>query len=124
MGLELGNVQFVQVEPNGIISSVDTIVVANMIAQKGYGIHQVQHQADATDIDTMRPPIRYGALEQCLEKVASKCVNEGFSLVMPRVGCSLAGGSWSIVSEIIEKVVCGKGVDVTIYDYPGSTFNP
>lgn len=115
-GLELGTVQFVSVESD--------IVVANMIAQTGYGSTKLKHKTDEGYEEDHLPPIRYWALERCLEQVAHACLGGGFSVHMPRIGCSLAGGSWSKVSEIINRTLEKSGIDVTVYDLPGSTFNP
>jgi O-acetyl-ADP-ribose deacetylase (regulator of RNase III) len=95
---KLGNVQFVNVE--------EDIDVANMVAQK--------------DIRTKGgvPPIRYGALRDCLEKVATRAIATKSSVHMPRIGCGLAGGSWMEVEKIIEGMLCNQGVEVTVYDLP------
>lgn len=89
----LGNIQLVKV-------SQDTTIV-NMIAQEGYGSES-------------RPPIRYDALEKCLEKVyASAKVCEA-SVHGPRFGAGLAGGSWTQIEPIIERTM--MELPVTIYD--------
>lgn len=93
----LGNVKFVQVE--------DDIYVANMIAQKGLGY------------GTDGPPIRYLALAECLDKVAD-FAKELASIHMPRIGCGLAGGSWSKVEGLIQDYLCNRELSVTVYDLP------
>ncbi len=96
----LGNVQFVPV------SSKDNgkIIVANMIAQRDVVI----------DKDG-RPPIRYDALSSCLRKVneMAECIGNA-TVHMPRIGCGLAGGSWSEVEKIIAKEL--SGCEVYVYD--------
>lgn len=99
----LGETQLVQVEPG--------TWVANMVAQDGYG----------TDESI---PLRYGALRKCLAKLADEAERNKASVHMPRIGCALAGGSWSEVSKLIESELIARGISVTIYDFPGSTFNP
>lgn len=101
-GVRLGEVFFVEVG--------DDIVVANMIAQRG------------TAPKNGRPPIRYAALELCLEKVhdfvkGSIGVCE-YSVHAPRIGCGLAGGEWSQVEAIIKRELSDKNVPVYIYDIP------
>jgi len=32
----------------------------------------------------------------------------------------LAGGSWNIVSELIDDVLCRAGINVFVYDLPGA----
>ena len=78
---QLGDVQFVQVSPD--------ILIANMIAQ-----HDIKWK-------NRIPPIRYKALELCLEKVYEKASLSFSTLHMPRIGCTLSGGAWDIVSGII-----------------------
>jgi O-acetyl-ADP-ribose deacetylase (regulator of RNase III) len=96
-GFRLGAVQFVQVEPD--------ILVANMIGQRG-----IRRTAAA------KPPIRYDALEGCLEQVAEKALALSASIHMPRIGCGLAGGSWDMVEPIIVRQVCAQDVPVLVYD--------
>jgi O-acetyl-ADP-ribose deacetylase (regulator of RNase III) len=93
---ELGMVQVVKVE--------DQIYVANMIAQhstiaKGKGI-----------------PIRYKAVEQCLEKVANYALENNCSVHMPRIGCGLARGKWENIEPIIGRTLLIKDIDVFVYD--------
>ena len=109
-GLELGTVQTVQVEPE--------LWVANMIAQAGYGKTRVRHRNDPGYQEDFAPPVRYWAVEKCLEKVAEFCVAAGASVHAPRFGCGLAGGSWSEIEPIIERTLTTKGVPVTVYDLP------
>jgi O-acetyl-ADP-ribose deacetylase (regulator of RNase III) len=94
-GFGLGAVQFVQVGPN--------TWVANMVGQHGL-------RGGRT------PPIRYGAVEQCLGMVAEKAKELGASVHMPRIGCGLAGGQWDLIEPLILKTLCEAGVPVTIYD--------
>jgi O-acetyl-ADP-ribose deacetylase (regulator of RNase III) len=93
----LGAVQFVQVEPY--------IWVANMVAQRGM------------KPGSSGPPIRYEALAECLKKVATRSLELGASLHMPRIGCGLAGGQWSRVEPLILEHLCRQGLSVTVYDF-------
>ena len=82
----LGNVQFVGVE-----QEPRELVVANLIGQRGiYPKRGV-------------PPIRYGAIEDGFHTVAGWAESKGWSVVMPRMGCGLAGGSWDKMEELILK---------------------
>lgn len=118
--LVLGNTTFVAVEKN--------IVVANMVAQQGFGQGSVP------------VPLRYGPLRRCLADLARYCLGERHggtdrhpavrdsdriggdrtgvpvSVHMPRIGCGLAGGSWNMVAPIIEQTLCAYGIEVTVYD--------
>lgn len=89
----LGRVQFVPV--------TNSIVVANMIAQHGFG-------GDGG------PPIRHDALDTCLRKVGDEAHRLGASVHMPRIGCGLAGGRWDEIEPIIQRTL--QGVDVFVYD--------
>jgi len=93
----LGNMHFCRVD--------DSLVVANLVAQHGFG-------------PSRTPRIRYGALEACLQKLAGHAASKGASVHMPRIGTGEAGGSWDIVSEIIEETLCQRGIDVMVYDLP------
>jgi O-acetyl-ADP-ribose deacetylase (regulator of RNase III) len=88
-------VQFVEVEPH--------LFVANMIAQ-----HGVRPTAAG-------PPIRYDALEQCLDTVASRATAVHASVHMPRIGAGLAGGDWERIENTIRVALVERGLQVTVY---------
>jgi O-acetyl-ADP-ribose deacetylase (regulator of RNase III) len=96
--LRLGNVQFVHVD--------DNITVGNMIGQ-----HKT-HWIDGV------PPVRYEAIAQALDSVASYAIMGGYTVHAPRFGSALAGGSWEIIEELINKHLIMRYVPVTIYDFP------
>ena len=98
-GYELGAVRFVQVEP--------TIWIANMIGQ-----HGMKAGRDG-------PPLRYGTVEACLEKVAEKATELAASVHMPRIGCGLAGGKWEEIEPTIERTLSAKQIEVFVYDFAG-----
>ena len=91
----LGRVQVTWVNP--------TIFVANLICQ-------VLHWEDG-------PPIRYWALEIALNKLAQIAKDRKASIHLPKIGCGLAGGSWDIVSQIIENTLIKKGCEVYVYEW-------
>lgn len=95
-GFTLGAVRLVQVESE--------LWVANMIAQR-----------DVRAIDGV-PPIRYDALRACLTDVAQQAQQLAASVHMPRIGCGLAGGSWSEVEAIVQSTLCTAEVPVRVYD--------
>lgn len=92
--LELGKVQFVQVESG--------IIVANMVAQHGTGQQN-------------GPPIRYGALETCLRTVAERARKEGASVHGPRFGAGLSGGDWATIEKLVQENL--NDLNVIIYDF-------
>ncbi|MDU1892957.1 MAG: macro domain-containing protein [Dysgonomonas sp.] len=94
----LGNIQIVQVETY--------IYVANMLGQRGIKMGR------STGV-----PVRYDAIESCLEKLAKEAVRLGASVHMPRIGCGLAGGKWSEIEPLIEKTLLENDIEVYIYDF-------
>jgi O-acetyl-ADP-ribose deacetylase (regulator of RNase III) len=93
----LGEVQFVQVEPD--------LWVANMVGQ-----HGMTNQGG-------KPPIRYAAVEQGLARVAAKAKELNASVHMPRIGCGLAGGKWEEIEPLIVKTLSDQGTTVVVYDF-------
>jgi O-acetyl-ADP-ribose deacetylase (regulator of RNase III) len=113
-GLVLGQVQFVPAE--------DDIIVANMIAQTGYGYNNKgRHKTSEKNSGI---PLQYDALTVCLTRVAQAAKEYQASLHMPRIGCSLAGGSWLRVEKIIQDTLVAEDIPTFVYDFPGSSFNP
>ncbi|MCI0747254.1 MAG: ImmA/IrrE family metallo-endopeptidase [Verrucomicrobia subdivision 3 bacterium] len=83
------------------------LTICQMVCQHGYGVSE-------------RPRIRYAALRDCLLSLRDKALAENASVHMPRVGTGEAGGSWPLISALIDEVLCAAGLSVTIYDLPGS----
>ena len=94
--LTLGDVQFVAVEQG--------ICIANMIGQEGIGFHKG------------KPPIRYDAVSKCLQTVRETSLLLSASVHMPRIGCGLAGGTWSEIGKIIHRELIAFNVPVIVYD--------
>lgn len=94
----LGEIQVVEVESD--------IWVCNMIGQ-----HKIRTGSNGV------PPIRYDALEICLEKLAYEALRLDAEVHMPRIGCGLAGGKWENIEPIIEKALLGNNVSVYVYDF-------
>jgi O-acetyl-ADP-ribose deacetylase (regulator of RNase III) len=94
----LGEVQFVTV--------AERLWVANLIGQ-----HDVRPRGGVA-------PVRYEAIREGLRAVAVFARGEGASVHMPRIGAGLAGGSWEVISAIVEEELASQGVPVTVYDLP------
>ena len=102
---KLGAVQWVFIDTE--------LAVVNMIAQQG-----VRGAANPK-------PIRYEALETCLNKLAEGChglIGDSSTLEkrkvtvhMPRIGCGLAGGSWEHVGPLVDEAFWD--LDVYVYDW-------
>ncbi len=95
-GFALGEIQVVPVRPY--------LWVANMIGQRG------------TRRGSNGPPVRYPAIESCLEKLAAEASQLDASVHMPRIGCGLAGGTWDKIEPIIRRTLLEQGVEVYVYD--------
>lgn len=91
----LGTVQFVL--------APDDVLIANMVAQNG-----VKSFVNPTPID-------YDALRECLDIVFKTAKAEDRSVHAPKIGSSLAGGDWDIISKIIEDVSDKHDVPCFIY---------
>lgn len=101
--LSLGNAR--------IVGMPDGVLVASVVAQKGYG-------------ESVGPRIRYAALRKGLAAVADAAADKGATVHMPRIGTGQGRGSWSVIEDIIQAVFGEKGVSVTVYDLPGAPIPP
>ncbi|BDS10272.1 macro domain-containing protein [Aureispira anguillae] len=94
---DLGAIQLVQVE--------EALYIANMIGQEG-----IKKSIKGV-------PIRYEAVDQCLEKLAMEAQKLNASVHMPRIGCGLAGGKWESIEPIIKNRLLAQGITVVVYDF-------
>lgn len=94
----LGAIQIVQVEPY--------IYVANMVGQRG------TKTGRSTGV-----PVRYEAIEVCLEKLTEEAKSLEATVHMPRIGCGLSGGKWEKVEPLILKTLSENDIEVYIYDF-------
>jgi hypothetical protein len=99
--LSLGVTHLQEVEPD--------LFVCSMVAQHQYG-------KKAGSI-----PLRYGALERCLDDLGSHALRVGASVHMPMIGAGQAGGNWAVIEEMVERQLLGREVDTTVYLLPGAT---
>jgi Zn-dependent peptidase ImmA (M78 family) len=95
--LHLGDIYFCSPESD--------ITVCQLVCQRGYGPSE-------------RVRLRYSALKECLKLLRDKCIAENATIHMPRIGSGEAGGSWALVSALIDEVLCAAGLSVTVYDLP------
>lgn len=63
------------------------------------------------------PPIRYEAVDKCLDTVGGKAIETNASIHMPRIGCGLAGGRWEVIESYIQKHLVQRGIEVYVYDF-------
>ena len=77
-------------------------MVANMVAQNGYG-QGVRH-------------LNYGALATCLQKVSH--LTKTLRIGLPyKMGAERAGGDWDVVLELVAFIL--KDFDITVYELEG-----
>lgn len=81
------------------------LTICQMVCQRGYGTSD-------------RPRIRYAALRDCLCRLRDQAIRAGASVHMPRIGTGEAGGSWALVSALVDEILCAAGLSVTVYDLP------
>lgn len=93
----LGNIQLIKVD--------DYTYVANMIGQQG-----VKRGSKGV-------PIRYEAVERCLEQLAVEAKRLNASVHMPRIGCGLAGGNWNEIEPLIQQTLLVNKVHTIVYDF-------
>ncbi|MFK3979438.1 macro domain-containing protein [Micromonospora sp. NPDC050397] len=92
----LGAVRLVQVRPD--------VWVANMVAQRGI------RRGSAG------PPIRYEAVQRCLEALGRHALELRASVHMPRIGTGLAGGRWDRIEPLVVDALSQRDIEVVVYD--------
>lgn len=93
----LGSIQLIKVDAY--------TYVANMIGQQG-----IKRGSKGV-------PIRYEAVESCLEQLAEEAQRLNASVHMPRIGCGLAGGNWNEIEPLIQKTLIASKVHTIVYDF-------
>jgi len=96
----LGEVQFVQAD--------DNTIVANMLGQKAPGHHEIIN-------GKTWPPIRYEAVEECMQRVAEFAKKHNATIIAPKFGSLRAGGDWNIINKMINEI--WSDCEVVIYDF-------
>jgi hypothetical protein len=96
---ELGAIQ--------IISYDTDTYIANMIAQH--------------DVRTINgvPPVRYDALEKCLESVYNFAKNSKLCICCPRFCAVRSGGDWKIIEAIVQKMIDKYQIETYVYTLAG-----
>jgi hypothetical protein len=96
--LRLGSIQVIQVQS-------DTVVI-NMVAA-----HGVEPDENET------PPIRYDALDKCLDEAGKEVAYNSGSVHIPRFGAlDESGAQWEKVQAHITEQLLKRGINVTVYD--------
>lgn len=88
----------------GYLPRGSQVVVANMVAQDGYG-EGIRH-------------LNYGALADCLDRVSSISYKDDYKIGLPyKMGADRAGGDWEIVLELVEYFL--QDFNVVVYKLEG-----
>jgi O-acetyl-ADP-ribose deacetylase (regulator of RNase III) len=87
------------------------LTLCQMVCQHGYG-------------PSATTRLRYSSLKDCLKQLRDTAVSHNASIHMPRIGTGEAGGTWALVSALIDEVLCAAGLSVTIYDLPNRRKKP
>lgn len=95
--LELGAIHVADV--------ADNIRSVQMIAQAGYGA-------------SVKPRIRYLALQECLESLAKLATTSNSTVHMPRIGMGHARGQWPVIEDLIYESLVSRGISTIVYDLP------
>ena len=95
----LGHVHLTEVQLN--------LWIVHMIAQHGYG-------------PSVKPRVRYEALQACLRQTADLAMQLKASVHMPRIGTGQARGDWSVIEDLVKAEFCARDIRVTVYDPAGS----
>jgi O-acetyl-ADP-ribose deacetylase (regulator of RNase III) len=95
--LQLGRVRF--------CDAPDSIRVASMVAQHGYGAARTAR-------------VRYVALEQCITEVFREAADAGATVHLPRIGTGHGGGSWPIIRDMVESAAAQWRVSAVVYRLP------
>ena len=95
----IGKTQFVNVGPSGSESS---IVVANMVAQRGTG------RGGDSRVDL-------AALEACLQEVKDVSNNRKLKIQMPKVGTGIGQTGWKEIENVIRNSLVGLHDSAVIY---------
>ncbi|MGW4499908.1 hypothetical protein ACWENR_15015 [Micromonospora sp. NPDC004336] len=59
---------------------------------------------------------RWPQPERCLTSLADHAQALAASVHMPRIGCGLAGGTWTRMEPIVVRTLCERDIAVTVYD--------
>ena len=81
------------------------LTIINSYTQYGFGRNHS---------NGIEQPLDYEALTLCLRKINH--LFKGKHIGLPKIGCGLAGGSWSIVSKIIRDELRECDVTIVIYN--------
>lgn len=81
----------------------EELCVYQMICQHGFG-------------PSPKPRIRYSVLKTCLEELATLALERNATVHMPRIGSGYAGGIWEIMRQMVDEILCRRGIPVTIYN--------
>ena len=59
----------------------------------------------------------YGAIETALTQIVQDFKSFGKPIAMPKIGCGLAGGDWTVVEEILQRIVDRYNARFNVYEW-------
>ena len=102
---KLGQVQFVKTKEDS------NVVFGNLISQSVPGGHEFNINGQKI----YYPPFRPDSFRECMYRVVEACQKKDLNIICPLMGCGLAGSTKEVVFGIVEEV-CGKELDITVYE--------
>jgi len=102
--IKLGNLNLLAPDFGGF-----PLTVVNSYTQYHYG---------SNHIDGKEKPFDYDAITLCMRKINH--IFKGKSIGLPKIGCGLARGEWSVVRQILERELVD--MDITIINFNHKDF--
>ena len=99
--IKLGNLNLLAPDFGGF-----PLAVVNSYTQYHYGRNH---------IDGKDKPFDYDAITLCMRKINH--IFKGKSIGLPKIGCGLAGGEWSVVQQIIERELIDMNVTIINFNH-------
>jgi hypothetical protein len=53
-----------------------------------------------------------------------KAIELNAEVHMPRMGTGYAGGSWGLIEQLVDEILCRAGISVTVYELPATQSQP
>lgn len=98
-----------------VIETGTIVKVVNMVAQSTPGINWYPQIYAGIPIRYPLPPIRMQSLEECMVRITHEMQRKNVNqIITVKFGSGLAGGRWSEIEALIEKLWVDCGISVTV----------